>query len=71
MLAFPSMPRMDGTVVRTLMLGHQPVGIYQNKNRAAYWDGTNEVGEPAASGVYFYTLSAGEFTATGKMLARK
>ena len=31
----------------------------------------NEVGEPVASGVYFYTLTAGEFTATRKMLIRK
>ena len=62
---------VDGTVVRTLELGHQPVGIYQDKGRAAYWDGRNEVGEPVASGVYFYTLSAGDFTATRKMLIKK
>ena len=62
---------IDGTVVRTLALGHQPVGIYQNKSRAAYWDGRNEVGEPVASGLYFYTLTAGDFSATRKMLIRK
>ena len=62
---------VDGTVVRTLALGHQPVGIYQDKSRAAYWDGRNAVGEPVASGVYFYTLKAGEFSATRKMLIRK
>ena len=62
---------VDGTVVRTLTLGHQSVGIYQDKNRAAYWDGRNEVGEFVASGVYFYTLTAGDFTATRKMLIRK
>ena len=62
---------VDGAVVRTLTLGHQPVGIYQDKSRAAYWDGRNAVGEPVASGVYFYTLKAGEFTATRKMLIRK
>ena len=61
----------DGVVVRTLELGHQPAGIYQNRARAAYWDGKNQVGEPVASGVYFYTLTAGEFTATRKMLIRK
>ncbi|MDE0323018.1 MAG: leucine-rich repeat domain-containing protein [Candidatus Poribacteria bacterium] len=61
----------DGTVVRTLMLGHQPVGIYQAKNRAAYWDGKNEVGESVANGVYFYTLTTGNFSATKKMLIRK
>ena len=62
---------INGTVVRTLALGHQPVGIYQNKSSAAYWDGRNEVGESVASGVYFYTLTAGDFTATRKMLIRK
>ena len=61
----------DGRWVRTLALGHQEVGIYQSKGHAAYWDGRNEVGEPVASGVYFYTLTAGDFTATRKMLIRK
>ena len=62
---------VDGSVVRTLALGHQSVGIYQDKSRAAYWDGKNAFGESVASGVYFYTLKAGEFTATRKMLIRK
>ena len=61
----------DGKVVRTLALGQQSVGMYRNKSRAAYWDGRNTVGEPVASGVYFYTLTAGEYTATRKMLIRK
>ena len=62
---------VDGTLVRQLELGHQRVGIYQSRSRAAYWDGRNESGEPVASGVYFYTLSAGDFTATRKLLIRK
>ena len=61
----------DGKLIRTLALGNQPVGIYESRNRAAYWDGKNAVGEPVASGVYFYTLTAGDFTATRKMLIRK
>ena len=61
----------NGQVVRRLVLGHQPAGVYQNRSRAAYWDGKNAVGEPVASGVYFYTLTAGDFTATRKMLIRK
>ena len=61
----------NGQLVRTLALGYQPVGVYESRVRAAYWDGRNAVGESVASGVYFYTLSAGDFTATGKMLVRK
>ena len=61
----------NGALVRTLDLGHQPAGVYQHRSRAAYWNGHNEVGEPVASGVYFYTLTAGDFTATRKMLITK
>ena len=60
-----------GALVRTLALGHQTAGIYQEKSRAAYWDGKNEMGESVASGLYFYTLTAGDFIATRKMLIRK
>ena len=62
---------VNGTLVRTLALGHQAVGMYQNRSRAAHWDGRNAFGEPVASGVYFYTLTAGDFSATRKMLIRK
>ena len=62
---------VNGTLVRTLALGHQAAGMYQNRSRAVYWDGKNAVGEPVASGVYFYTLTAGDFSATRKMLIRK
>ena len=61
----------DGVLVRALVLGHQVAGIYENRTRAVYWDGTNAVGEPVASGVYFYSLTAGDFTATRKMLIMK
>ena len=62
---------IDGTLVRTLSLGHKPIGMYQTRTHAAYWDGKNQIGEPVASGVYFYTLTAGDFNATRKMLIRK
>ena len=62
---------VNGQVVRRLALGHQAAGVYQNRSRAAYWDGKNAFGEPVASGLYFYTLTAGDFTATRKMLIRK
>ena len=61
----------DGVLVRTLALGHQVAGIYQSRTRAAYWDGKNVVGESVASGVYFYTFTAGDFMTTRKMLIRK
>ena len=62
---------VSGTLVRTLNLGHQPPGLYHQRSRAAYWNGKNELGESVASGVYFYTLTAGDFTATRKMLIMK
>ena len=62
---------VNGALVRTLTLGHQTAGVYQSRSRAAYWDGKNALGESVASGVYFYTLSAGDFTATRKMLIWK
>ena len=61
----------NGQLVRRLALGYQFVGIYESRSRVAYWDGKNALGEPVASGVYFYTLMAGDFTATRKMLIRK
>ena len=62
---------VNGELVRTLALGHQPAGMYYSRSRAAYWDGRNLQGEPVASGIFFYTLSAGDFSATRKMLIRK
>ena len=62
---------VNGTLVRTLALGHQTAGLYQTRSRAVYWDGRNSFGEPVASGVYFYALTAGDFKATRKMLIQK
>ena len=62
---------VNGALVCTLDLGHQPAGVYQERTRAAYWDGRNQLGELVASGVYFYRLTAGDFTATRRMLIKK
>ncbi len=61
----------NGQSVHQLALGHKAAGTYQSRSRAAHWDGKNVQGEPVASGVYFYTLTAGDFSATRKMLVRK
>ena len=58
---------ISGQVVRTLQIGHRLAGIYENKQLAAHWDGRNVNGEIVASGFYFYTFSAGDFTATRKL----
>ena len=60
-----------GSVLRMLTLEHQSAGVYESRGRAAYWDGRNRHGEPVASGLYFYTLTAGDFTATRKLLIAK
>ena len=60
-----------GKLVRTLKLGRQSAGIYLDKDRAAYWDGRDSFGEKVASGIYYYTLQAGEFSATKKMVIMK
>ena len=60
-----------GVIVRQLALAHQPAGFYTDRSRAAYWDGKNNVGELVASGIYFYTLTAKDFTVRRKLLVRK
>ena len=62
---------MNGQLVRRLAVGHQAAGMYRNRSRAVYWDGRNHLGESVASGLYFYTLTAGEFSATRRMLILK
>ena len=61
----------EGERVRQLDLGYQHVGSYINRGRAAYWDGTDTYGERVASGVYFYQIRAGAFSATRKMAILK
>jgi len=63
----------DGTgkLICTIDLGNKGAGIYTTKNKAAYWNGTDNSGENVASGVYFYMLQAGRFSETRKMIIIK
>jgi len=57
----------SGRLVRTLELGTKKEGSYLSGSQSAYWDGKNEEGESVSSGVYFYTIKAGDFIETKKM----
>lgn len=52
-----------GQVVRTLVDGPQPAGVQQ-----VAWDGRDEGGQEAASGIYLYRLEAGDRIQTRQML---
>ncbi|MCI0697840.1 T9SS type A sorting domain-containing protein [candidate division KSB1 bacterium] len=52
-----------GEIVKTLVSGRRATG-----NHAEMWDGRNERGEPAVSGVYFLQMRAGNFKAVQKMV---
>ena len=59
---------VQGNSVRFLEFGHRVAGSYDRHCNAAYWDGRNDAGEQVTSGIYFYTLQAGGFRATRKMV---
>ena len=60
-----------GRVVRDIAVGHRIAAVYQSRSKAIYWDGRTEYGERVASGIYFYTLIAGDYSATRKMVILK
>lgn len=62
---------IKGVLVRRLDLGHQRAGYYADRTKAAYWDGSNNLGESVGSGVYFYQLQAKDFSAIRKMIILK
>ena len=62
---------VTGGVVRTIQVGHKPVGYYLTRERAVYWDGRNQNGEPVSSGVYFYALITDDYTQTRRMVIVK
>ena len=62
---------VGGRLVRTISVGFKPVGYYLTRERAAYWDGRNEIGESVSSGVYFIQFLSGDFAATRRIVVVK
>jgi hypothetical protein len=62
---------VNGRRVRSVELGRLDAGRYSDRHRAAYWDGRNDSGEPAASGAYVYELRAGDAREMRRMVIRK
>lgn len=62
---------MRGQIVRTLSLGRLKTGYYDDRLKAAYWNGISETGEIISSGVYFYHLRAGDYSAVRRMVILK
>ena len=56
-----------GERVRTLVDERRAAGSYTDVR----WDGTNDVNQPVASGVYWYRLVAGSYTEARKMVLLK
>ena len=55
-----------GQKIRTLISERLSAGAH-----VAVWDGTNDAGEKVGSGVYFYSIKAGNFSKTMKMIMVK
>lgn len=53
----------SGRLVRTLVDGYQTSGA-----REAIWNGSNDQGQPMASGIYFYQMQAAGFSEMKKMV---
>ena len=62
---------LSGQIVRKFEVGHRIASAYESRSKAIHWNGRNRLGEQVASGVYFYHLSAGDFSATRRMLILK
>lgn len=60
-----------GQLVRQLDFGYQPAGYYTDRSEAAYWDGRNDLGESVGSGIYFYQITAGNYSFSRKLVILK
>ncbi len=61
----------DGALVRHFRIGKLAPGSYVERAKAAHWDGKDSNGQEVASGVYFYTLQADDFSQTRRMVILK
>ena len=55
-----------GRKVKDLVYQRVPAGVHQ-----VMWDGTSAIGSPAASGVYLYRVTAGQYSITRHMMLVK
>jgi hypothetical protein len=62
---------IQGRLVRELALGGLEAGVYEQRDKAAHWDGRNEQGEQVANGVYIYQMVADQKTFTRRMAILK
>jgi len=62
---------IHGQLVRKIGLGEIPAGVYVSKDKAIHWNGRNDMDEKVASGIYYYNLQAGDYSATKRMLIVK
>ena len=55
-----------GRIVSNLVSSQQTAGY-----RSIQWNATNNAGQPVSAGLYLYTIQAGEFRQTKKMVLLK
>ena len=57
---------MMGRIVSNLVSSQQNVGY-----KSIQWNATNNTGQPVSAGLYLYTIQAGDYTQTKKMVLLK
>jgi flagellar hook assembly protein FlgD len=57
---------MMGRIVKTMVNAQQNAGY-----KSVIWDATNNAGQPVSAGLYLYTIQAGKFRQTKKMVLLK